>query len=549
MINKHLSPIFDGAASSLIGAACNNCGPSYYRLARDFPRCRQLDAVCCNLENARCILQHLVQRQRAMQASLQNKLTFGYLVVAILALGVSLYVFERIRVVEQRVLLGERIAELFDAAMEIRRFERNYFLHRQEADRLENSYYIEQLATLLEKNQADFALLGAPERVVTLRGDLARYQHLMLAYAQSANPAQRAALEPGIRAAGKDIVAVAEDAVSSERRQVRELLAAFRTHLVFAIVSLALLMIAVGQALSRRVVQPLKEMEQSVNAVQAGRRDKLSRPSQDREIVAIVDAFNQMLKELEQRQKHLMRTEKLASLGTMLSGVAHELNNPLSNIWSSCQILLEELDAADIAAQRELLMQIDSQSERASNIVRSLLDFARERAFKREALALRALVEQSIAFLKSSIPPGVRLRLDIPSEMQLEADRQRLQQALLNLIKNAVEAVGDAGDVTVAARLEHGVTEGDATVGCQVDGDYLHISVSDSGHGIPPDLLPRIFDPFFTTKDVGYGMGLGLFIVYQVIDEHGGCIFARSEPGRGATFHIRLPAASLVTTP
>jgi signal transduction histidine kinase len=487
-----------------------------------------------------------------VQPSIQSKLTLGYLVIAILALAVSLYVFEKIRIVEQRILLGERISELFDATMEVRRFERNYFLHRQGADRLENRRYSERLQTLLERNQADFALLGAPGRLATLRGDLDRYQHLMWDYTQSASPAQRAALEPLVREAGKDIVGVAEATVGSERRLVREFLVQFRTNLVFAIVSLALLMIAVGQALSRRVVRPLQAMERSVNAVQDGKRDKLALPSQDREIVAIVDAFNQMLKELELRQKHLMRTEKLVSLGTMLSGVAHELNNPLSNIWSSCQILLEELDEGDIATQRELLLQIDTQSERARNIVRSLLDFARDRQFKREPLELRALVEQTIAFLKGGIPPGVALKLDIPPDMRLAADRQRLQQALLNLIKNAVEAVGESGEVAVSARLERSASGTIATPGCQVGqqigGEYLRIRVSDSGHGIPAELLPRIFDPFFTTKDVGHGMGLGLFIVYQVVDEHGGCIYASSEPGQGTTLHIQLPPTSLVPT-
>ncbi len=489
-----------------------------------------------------------------MQASLQNKLTLGYLFIALLALGVSLYVFEKTRILEQRVLLGERVSALFDAAMEIRRFERNYFLHRQEADRLENSHYIEQLLALLNKNQADFSQLGAPQRVNVLRADLARYQGLMQAYAQSADPGRRAALEPRVREVGKDLVACAEAAVTSERRQVRDFLITFRTHLVFAIVSLALLMIAVGQALSRRVVRPLKEMEKSVNAVQAGRRDELSRPSQDREIVAIVEAFNQMLKELELRRKHLMRTEKLASLGTMLSGVAHELNNPLSNIWSSCQILQEELGEADVETQRALLAQIDTQSERARNIVRSLLDFARDRAFERESLALLALVEQSIAFLKGDIPARVRLRLDIPPDMWLSVDRQRLQQALLNLIKNAVEAVSQAGhgEVAISARRER-VDQEDPALACrvgrQVGGDCIRISIRDSGQGIPADLLPRIFDPFFTTKDVGHGMGLGLFIAYQVVEEHGGCIYASSEPGQGTTFHLRLPASTLVPAP
>jgi signal transduction histidine kinase len=482
-----------------------------------------------------------------MQVSLQGKLTLGYLIVAILTLAVSLYTFEKIRVVEQRILLGERVTELFDVAMEIRRFERNYFLHGQEADRSENALYIDTLRELLKKDEADFSLLGVPERVKTLRSDLDAYQTLMAEYAQAGanNTRQQSLLEPQIRHAGQAIVAVTEEAATSERRLVRSFLHDLRITLVFSIVGLALLMIGVGQALSRRVVLPLKRMVNSVEAAQRGNRDKLPMPSQDREIIAIINAFNQMLKELEQRQKHLMRSEKLASLGTMLSGVAHELNNPLSNIWSSCQILLEELGEADPDSQKKLLLQIDEQSERARIIVRSLLDFARDRQFNKEQLQLRPLVEQTVKFLKGEVPAKVKVMIDIPDDTALMADRQRLQQALLNLIKNAVEAVGEEGEVSIVAHKVNSVggSEEDAAFpsGCQVEGNAVDITIRDSGPGIAADVLPKIFDPFFTTKDVGRGMGLGLFIVYQIVDEHGGCIFASNGKDRGAVFRIRLP--------
>ena len=267
-----------------------------------------------------------------MLTSLQSKLTLGYLIVAVLTLGLSLYTFEGIRVAQQRMLLGERTTELFDAAMEIRRFERNYFLHGQEADQRENARYIDKLQELLLRDQADLSLLGVPVRIGTLRADLDNYRDLMQAYANTLDRDKRALLEPRIRSTGQAIVAFAEKAVISERQLIKTYLDNFRTTLVFSFVALALLIIASGRALSRLVVRPLKRMERSVEAVQHGRRAKLQMPSRDREMVAVVNAFNQMLKELEVRQKHLIRSEKLASLGTMLSGVAHELNNPLSNI-------------------------------------------------------------------------------------------------------------------------------------------------------------------------------------------------------------------------
>lgn len=482
-----------------------------------------------------------------LQPSLRQKITLGYYVVAFLILGVSLFTFEELRLVEEKIYLGERISEIFDSAMEIRRFERNYFLHNQAADYQENVRYVTKLRMLLGKDKADFELLEAPQRILILSGALERYDALMQQYVRTitAPPTQRAALEQRVREAGKAIVALAEEMVTSERRLVRSSLATFTKILVFSIIGLALLIIAVGQALSRRVVQPLLQIERSVEAISSGKRDKLSVTSQDREIVSISAAFNHMLHELELRQKHLLRSEKLASLGTMLSGVAHELNNPLSNIWSSCQILLEEIDDADIEVQKALLLQIDEQSVRARNIVRSLLDFARDKQFNKEPLSLHTLIQQTLRFIKGEVPATVTLTIDVAEDLVLLADKQRLQQVFLNLIKNALQAIGAQGEIVIRAKRYSPTPNAEQPTaffsGCRVESDAVDITIKDSGPGIAPEVLPRIFDPFFTTKDVGKGMGLGLFIVYQVIDEHEGCIAASSELGKGTTFLIRLP--------
>jgi signal transduction histidine kinase len=222
--------------------------------------------------------------------------------------------------------------------------------------------------------------------------------------------------------------------------------------------------------------------------------------------------------------------------------VAHELNNPLSNIWSSCQILQEELQESDPEHQRVLLAQIDEQCERARHIVRSLQDFARERHFSRKHFLLRQLVEQTLRFIKAEIPSQVAVTLDVDEALYLNADLQRMQQVLLNLIKNALDAMPGSGSIVIAARLRREDEPSDFPEDCEVAGDTVDISVRDSGTGMDAACLARIFDPFFTTKDVGHGMVLGLFIVYQIIEEHEGCITASSTEGQGTTFYIRLPA-------
>jgi signal transduction histidine kinase len=220
--------------------------------------------------------------------------------------------------------------------------------------------------------------------------------------------------------------------------------------------------------------------------------------------------------------------------------VAHELNNPVSNIWSSCQLLQD--DATLSAEQRELLQQIDEQCVRARNIIRSLLDFGRDRPFARENVVLVDLVEQTLRFLKGERPSALTVSVDVPAELAVPADRQRLQQALLNLIRNAIDASAEHIAVSARKHSEAPRTDDDSVAADCPDAPWLEILVRDDGHGIPPDVLPRIFDPFFTTKEVGRGMGIGLFIAYQIIEEHDGCIGVQSRPGEGTRFAVRLPA-------
>lgn len=484
-----------------------------------------------------------------MPPSLRKKITYAYLAAALLILGISLFAFIEFRLIEEKIYLGERITTLFDTALEIRRFERNYFLHGQATDVAENHHYVIELGKLLQQDRPDVALIGAQQRVNQLQADLQNYDQLMASYAAAIAQHLTTAitLEDRIRAIGKRIVITAADMLNSERQLVGQSLAKLRNVLMIAIIAVAILVLLIGLALSRRVVQPLTSLAHNVDTFSRGKRDSLPLPSQDREVVSIITAFNHMLKELEVRQKHLLRSEKLASLGTLLSGVAHELNNPLSNIWSSCQIMQEELQQADIAYQRELLSQIDEQCQRARHIVRSLLDFARDRQFNKESQALLPLIEQTLRFISREIPATVTISKHIDADIYIDADKQRIQQVFLNLLMNALDAAGAQGSIEIHAtrHLPNATSAADVFgLDCLIDQPAIDIRIKDNGPGIPAEVLPRIFDPFFTTKDVGKGMGLGLFIVYEIIEEHGGCITVTSAAGQGSTFYLRLPQES-----
>ncbi len=516
--------------------------------------------VCCQLQY------HLLELHMLhYRSSIRRKITLGYYGTMAIVVGLSLFTLLELRFLERKIMFGEIISEFFDTTLEIRRFEKNFFLYGQMFDYQENMRYVEKAQELLESNFRGISSVALPEQLSDLRDDLKRYRNLIVQYASSLSEAdrsfskgtdamvgmQRTISEGRIRETGKHIITMAEEISRTERQNLQGILYKAQRVLILAVFSLSLLAVLVGQALSRLVVRPLKALEGSMNEIAEGRFKEVAIDSHDREIVSLTSAFNKMLRELELRQRHLVQSEKLASLGTLLSGVAHELNNPLSNISSSCQILAEEIEDADMGYKKELVDQIDEQTDRARNIVRSLLEFSREQDFKKENLLLRRIFEETIRFVKGQVPTRIVISLDIPEDILIFADKQRIQQAFLNLIKNAVEAVGEEGEVTITSRKHKAMEKTGETAEtysylkyrgkCTIEGDTVDIEIKDTGSGIPADILNRIFDPFFTTKDVGKGSGLGLFIVHEIIEEHDGCIAVKSATGKGTIFFVSLP--------
>ncbi|MFA6001419.1 MAG: ATP-binding protein [Thermoleophilia bacterium] len=453
--------------------------------------------------------------------SLRQKILIGYMAGAALVFAFALLSWSNLNTQQQIVSSGETVSSLFDTTLEIRRFEKNYFLYRTNTDYEELRAYIDQAQELLDRQ--DLSLFMTPEEISGLKANLGTYGDLLAQDTAVSVGTGDPALEAIIREKGKEIVTTGEK-ISANRVEInRQSLDSAKRNLLVGIGLLLVAVFAGGFIFSRKAVRPLSVLEKHMIRITAGEFSLIPYKFKDREFVSLKAAFNKMLLELHERQEYLVESEKYAALGTLVFGVAHELNNPLANISTSAQILREEIDDGDVEYQKELLEQISEETNRARHIVGSVLNYSRSK--ERMTFQLKDAVEETVRLIKAEVPANIVLQVDIPEDLTVYADRQKIQQVIINLVKNAIDAIKGEGKIRVLA--------------LKLDDKNVEIVIIDSGAGMEQDELDKIFDPFYTSKKEGYG--LGLFIVHNIITEYGGTISVDSYPGKGTTFNIVLP--------
>jgi len=304
---------------------------------------------------------------------------------------------------------------------------------------------------------------------------------------------------------------------------------------------------------TNRIIDPLHKMVIATEKIAKGDLSHKVKVTSKDEIGLLATSFNRMTtdlqaanekliewgktleKKVEERtrelinmQAHLIQSEKLASLGKLAAGIAHEINNPLGGVLIYSHLILE--DTPKDSPHYENLKKIVKETSRCKDIVKGLLEFARPKEPEMSLVDINDLVNKSLYIIEGqALFQNIKIVRQFTDNIpKTVADSSQLQQVFMNIILNAAEAMGESGTLTLKTSLNS-------------KGKYIKIDFIDTGHGILEKDMKQLFEPFFTTKEVGKGTGLGLAISYSIIQKHDGTIDVKSKPGEGATFTVRLP--------
>jgi len=454
------------------------------------------------------------------------------LVFAVLSLQVHGEIGHRLRLVEVA-------DDLVNNILEIRRFEKNFFLYKNPASLDEALSDVDRTEALYRRDEQGILRLAIEGGKAPFLMVLTQYRKILSGIQSSLQGPHGGTQAPttsgpeeSLRTTGQQLLEIATGWARQERSKIDQL---FRRAFYLFAVSVLLfgsLGILVAFYISRMLTRPLIQMQQAMEKIAHG--DFTPIPQEEchsEEFVPLFRAFNRMISELEERQEQLLQARKIAAIGTFTSGIAHELNNPVNNIVLTAESLKEDFDGIGGEEALGMIQDIIIQSERASEIIKNLLDFSRSERPEMMSVSIPSIFQDTMKLVRNQfLLSGVDEQTDIATGLPFVCgDYKSLQQVFLNLFINAVHAMPKGGTLHTKAWASK-------------DGKWIKIEIRDTGMGIDPTHIPHIFDPFFTTKEVGKGTGLGLSVTYGILQKHGGSIEVRSEKGSGTTFLIMLPA-------
>ena len=470
---------------------------------------------------------------------IRRKIILAFLFCFMSVLVFAVLSFQVHREIGRRLRLVEVADDIVNNILEVRRFEKNFFLYKHQSSLDEALSYANRVEILYSRHEQDILRLTKEDHRTPFLRTLAKYKETLTGiqstlsqpHAGDEIPSASGA-EESLRTIGQELIDIGTGWAKEERLKIDRLFLRALYLFTISMLFFGVLGVFVAIYISRLLTRPLVQMQQAMEKIAQGDFTPIpEEQSQSEEFVPLFRAFNRMIQELEEHQEQLVQARKISAIGTFTSGIAHELNNPVNNIVLTAECLKEDFNELDPHETLGMIQDILVQSERASEIIKNLLDFSRSERPEMVSVSIAAVVHDTMRLVRNQLLlSGVEEETAVPSDLPVVCgDYKSLQQVFLNLFINAIHAMPGGGKLSTKAWASNG-------------GDWVKIEVRDTGSGIGAEDIPHIFDPFFTTKEVGKGTGLGLSVTYGILQKHGGSIEVQSEKGAGTTFTIALPS-------
>ncbi|SPD72599.1 Histidine kinase [uncultured Desulfobacterium sp.] len=465
--------------------------------------------------------------------SIRTRLILAFSLIFALCAGVTLWSIYFVSTVQAKIHFLETSGNYRAEIQEARRYEKNYLLYGTD---LPNAItHLRNAEQILNENTRTIQRIIGADALRIMTSHIAEYHRQISRLTGSTSNEEKSIIETKLREHGGQMVDLALDFEIKEKESMEKMLVLAR-RIPFLFLGLLLgCIVLIVSFLVRQLLGSFARFMAYTKRIGEGNFTPIIPQKKYRdEFSELAQAFNRMIHELDQRYKILVESHKLRAVGTLVAGVAHELNNPLNNTMLTATMLQEDYPDLSDEEKLDMIQDVIKETERSQKIVRNLLDFAREGEAQVTPLNLDEILNSAIRLVANQ----VRLaKINLVSDLEaglppIHGDAQMLQQVFINLILNAVDVLPEKGIIKVST-------------GRSRDDAYVVVRVKDNGPGIPEHILSRIFEPFFTTKAKGKGTGLGLSVSSGIIHKLGGYIQAESKSGEGTTFSVFLPTTNI----
>jgi two-component system NtrC family sensor kinase len=429
------------------------------------------------------------------------------------------FAYQNVSLVLTKLHFVELADDLNASFLETRLSEKNYFLYGDESSRTDIQERVDNGLRTISERREDIVRATGEKNYEKLKSDLEDYLRTV----------RESGDEYTVREAGRRVREFSKRVTMLERNKVSDIISHSKRWLTYSLCLILFSAISVSPLIFIEILSSLKKIEKVAHSISQGNFSKVEQELPHDELGSVLKAINSMSDELMNREEQIIQSKKLASIGILTAGVAHELGNPLNNISMLAQAYMEIYEHLSKDERIEFMKKIEEETERIQEIVKNLLDFSKPKKANLKRTDINRVVQKSFRLAQNMIyVSNIEAHLNLQDELpQVFIDEPQIVEVLINLMTNAVQAASPGDKLTIATHLG-------------TEKDCVEVEVSDTGKGIPHELLPSIFDPFFSTKGAS-GTGLGLSVSYGIIKNHRGNISVKSEVGVGTCFTIELP--------